>query len=369
MKIEKIRIQNFRNLTSVYYEAQPGLNVFLGDNAQGKTSFLEAIYLLSRPVSFRPAKDQDLLQYDEQYFRVEARCCQKEEAYKLAVFYDPAKGRKDFFCNEKKSNYKDPHLLKVVLFTPDDLSLIKGTPSRRRRFLDFILCQLYPHYEKSFSEYQSLLKKRNLLLRNEQRNSPGFTAVNELFIHTAASLLWERIRLSALLEQLVREIFPCVYLAGMQAQLRYALSFPLPSEKITPQALERGLEKQLSQNTEKENRAFKTLCGPHLDDFNVYLNGRLARNFASQGQQRSLAVTLKMAEVRIYQKIKGETPVFLLDEVLSELDLTKKQQLLRWLKEAGVQSFLTALNLEGLSEGEEMHVTHFYQGQIKEDGK
>ena len=358
-----MRIQNFRNLNLIYYEARPGLNVFLGNNAQGKTSFLEGIYLLSRPVSFRPAKDFDLLQYDCRNFLLEARC-EKEEAYKLSVKFDREKSRKEIFLNEKKIHYRDAHLLKVVLFTPDDLYLVKGSPAGRRRYLDFILCQLDAQYEKSFSEYQALLKKRNLLIRGQQRKSPGFEAVNDLFIQTAAFLLWKRIQLAARLDQMVQEIFRQVYPSEIQLHLRYALSFPTEQGMAKQELLAEGLKKQLQAVGEREDLALKTLAGPHLDDLNIYLNGRIARSFASQGQQRSIAVTLKMVEVLIYERIKGDYPVFLLDEVLSELDRSRQQLLFDWLKEAPFQSFLTAVNLDGIHFEDDIRIARFENGQI-----
>ncbi len=364
MKIEKMRIQNFRNLNLIYYEARPGLNVFLGNNAQGKTSFLEGIYLLSRPISFRPARDFDLLQYDCNNFLLEARC-EKEEAYKLSVKFDREKSRKEIFLNEKKITYRDGHLLKVVLFTPDDLYLVKGSPAIRRRYLDFILCQLDARYEKRFSEYQGLLKKRNLLLRSQQKNSPGFDAVNELFIQTAAFLLWKRIQLAARLDRLAQDIFARVYPSEIQLHLRYALSFPTEQGVVKPEILAEGLKKQLAAVSEREGYALKTLAGPHLDDFNIYLNGRIARNFASQGQQRSIAVALKMAEVQIYEKIKGDYPVFLLDEVLSELDRSRQQLLFDWLKNAPFQTFLTAVNLDGIHFEEGIRIARFENGRIE----
>ncbi len=365
MKIERIRIQNFRNLTSIYYEAHPTLNVFLGNNAQGKTSLLEAIYLLSRPISFRPGKDGDFLQEHCSSFMLEARCVQHDEPYKLTVRYDQEKKRKDFFRNEKKTTYKDGQRLKVVLFTPDDLYLIKGNPSRRRQFLDFILCQLSPSYEKTLSEYLTLLKRRNQLLRNAQRNSPGFQAVNTLLIQAASPILWERIRLTAFLDQCVQEIFEAIDPENSPVHLRYALSFPSHDGAIRKEDLSEGLEKQLQLLQEKEDQRLKTLAGPHLDDVNIYLNQRLARNFASQGQQRSIAVALKMAEVQVYRKIQGESPVFLLDEVLAELDLKKKQQLFDWLQQADFQSFLTAVALDGIQGTENVQMTRLKQGAIE----
>ena len=367
MKIEKIRIRNFRNLHQVYYEAHPGLNLFLGGNAQGKTSFLESIYMFSRPVSFRPAKDCDMLEYGGAQFFLEAVCSQGDERYKLAVQFQRSKNRKEFLCNGKKSNYKDPHRLSLVLFTPDDLYLVKGTPGRRRRFLDFMLCQLYPDYEKNFSSYQALLKKRNQLLRGQKRRSAGFDAVNSLFIQSAAAILEQRIHLSARLDYAAQEIFPKVYAPEMQFHVRYALSFPYPFVALKKEGLAREFSRRLQELAPREDHMRRTLAGPHLDDLNIYLNGRPARSFASQGQQRSAAVTLKMAEVQMYRQIRGEVPVVLLDEVFSELDQQKQQLLYSWLETADFQSFLTAVHLDGIQQQEpgKIKITRFHQGDME----
>lgn len=365
MKIEKIRMTNFRNLQPTYDEPSEGLNVFLGNNAQGKTSFLEGIYLLARPVSFRPARDAELLQYDCRQFFVEALCQKKEGPSKLTVRFEAEKGKKEFFLNEKKTAYREANPLKVVLFTPNDLGLVQGAPAYRRRYMDFLLCQLSTEYERHFGRYQGILKKRNQLLAAHQQESSGFEAVNQMFAAEAAGILWQRLRVIQRLQEILQEIFPAIYAENFTLSMRYALSFPMPQGVGSEKDLYEGLLKQIEQGKQAEEEHRSTLYGPHKDDLNLYLNERLARKFASQGQQRSIAIAMKLAEVLVYQAIRGEYPVFLLDEVLAELDHERRKTLFTWLKTAEFQSFLTAVNLDGLEEVEGVQIRYFSKGVLQ----
>ena len=179
-------------------------------------------------------------------------------------------------------------------------------------------------------------------------------------------MLWQRIRLTAQLDQFLQEIFPAVAPGENSLHLRYALSFSNGEGSVKKEDLAENLMRRLKELSEKENRYGKTLSGPHLDDVNIYLNQRLARNFASQGQQRSIAVALKMAEVQVYRKVQGENPIFLLDEVLSELDLEKKRLLFQWLQKADFQSFLTAVSLDGIESMDSVKISRFHQGAIEQ---
>lgn len=216
--------------------------------------------------------------------------------------------------------------------------------------MDFILKQVSPEYVYNHNYYTDILKKRNLLLKKEQTKSKAFQIINDLFIERAIYIVIQRINFINILDDINRSVFQKINGGINKIKLRYALSFTIENDKISVAVLEEGLRKNLQKNMENELLRRKTMVGPHLDDINFYQDGNLARTFASQGQQRNLVISLKLAEMYAYKKIKGTFPVFLLDEVLAELDLTKRDLLLQHLQEAEFQTFLTSVNLDDIDD-------------------
>jgi DNA replication and repair protein RecF len=345
LKINKLQVRNFRNIKRIDCEPAPGLNIFIGDNAQGKTSLLEAIYVLSTGGSFRTGNDLHLVQHEAQGYFIGANYNMAERQMEAQLKYQRNEA-KILMLNHKKIllNHKDR--LRVVLFTPDDLYLIKGSPGKRRAFLDFILKQLSGDYLYDLDNYSEVLRKRNHLLKNDQMEGKTFQIVNDLFIETAVRLIIQRINFVNLLDELSREVYRDINQGPNELKARYALSFSIDSDKINKEVLQEALRQKMEEKKADERRRRKTLLGPHLDDINFYQDGRLARTYASQGQQRNIAISLKLAEIYAFKKIKDVYPVFLLDEVLSELDEGKRKLLIKKLAEAKFQTFLTAVNME-----------------------
>lgn len=346
MKINKIQVNNFRNLKKIEYEPIPGLNIFVGDNAQGKTNLLEALFVLSEGGSFRSANDADLINHESSgYFLAGSYDILGRP---LEATFDYNKNTKIFKINNKKVKLNHKDRIRVVLFTPDDLFIVKGSPGKRRAFLDFIIKQLSSDYVYYLDNYYSILRKRNLLLKTEKTIGRPFRIVNEIFAENAARIVMQRINFINLLDEIARPIYKEINEAGNDLKLRYALTFTIDSDKINTGVILEKLSKHIEENLEKEINRKKTLVGPHLDDINFYQDGRLARTFASQGQQRNIAISLKMAEIYVFKKIKGFYPVFLLDEVLSELDEGKRKLLINHLREAAFQTFLTSVNADNV---------------------
>lgn len=343
MKINRLSITNFRNLKKIDIEPANGMNIFTGDNAQGKTNLLEAIYVLSAGNSFRNTTDKQLINYHASRYQLKASYSYQERNFESVLFFDEQK--KTFTINNKKSPYINQDRIKVVLFNPDDLFLVKGAPSKRRAFLDFILQQLSSDYAYNLTNYVKILRKRNLLLKNEQTNKQNFVIINQLFIENAIKVIIQRINLVNILDEIARPLFQEINGSQNQIKIRYALSFPVESDKINLNILHTALTEQLEKRNSDEIKRKKSLAGPHLDDINLYLDGRAARIFASQGQQRNLVICLKLAEVYAFKRVKGYYPVFLLDEVLAELDENKRFLLLDHLNQAEFQSFLSSVNL------------------------
>lgn len=346
MKVIRYQVSNFRNLINVEHQPSPALNVIVGENAQGKTNLLEAICVLATGTSFRTSSDQVMVNDQAQSYEVWGCYEYEERCFETRIRYDRAQGKK-ITLNGRKTHPNHPDRLRVVIFTPDDLYLVKGSPSQRRLFLDFSLKQASSEYGYHLDNYVKILKKRNALLRNNQANTKTFVLTTEIFVEQAVKIIIARINMINLLDQLAGSLYE--YVSGEKAgglKLRYALSFPLDNDKINFDILRLSMLNQLKQINEQECARKSSLIGPHRDDIHIYLNDHPARQFASQGQQRSIAVSLKLAELMALQKTQGEYPVFLLDEVLSELDNERQQRLLRYLQEASFQSFLTTVHLE-----------------------
>lgn len=346
MKIKRLSINNFRNLKKIDIEPASGINIFTGDNAQGKTNLLEAIYVLSAGNSFRNTTDKQLINYDSSRYQIKADYCCQERNLESSLLFD--EHGKIFAINNKKTPQNNQDRIKVVLFNPDDLFLVKGAPAKRRALLDFIIQQLSSEYAFNLTNYVKILKKRNLLLKNEQTNKQSFTVINQLFIETAIKVIIQRINFVNILDDIARPLFAEINGTQNQIKIRYALSFSVESDKINLNILQNALAEKQARLFTDEIKRKQSLVGPHLDDINFYQDGRSARIFASQGQQRNLVICLKLAEVYAFKKIKGYYPVFLLDEVLAELDENKRSLLLDHLGRADFQSFLSSVNLESV---------------------
>lgn len=347
MKIERLRIRDFRNLRKIDYEPYPGLNIFMGDNAQGKTSLLEAIFVLATGSSFRSASDANLVNQGSHGYMVQGEYTAGERRIESQVQYQ-VNDSKSFFINKKKCSHNHGDRLKVVLFTPDDLFLVKGAPGKRRAFLDFILKQLSAEYFYNLENYQEILKKRNAYLKKETLTGKTARIINDIFVEQAIKLILQRINFVNLIDELCGPIYKIINGGQNQFKARYALSFAIESDRINTDVLREAMQFHIQEHGPEEIKRRKTMVGPHLEDINFYQDGNLARIYASQGQQRNMAISLKLTEIYAYARIKEDYPVFLLDEVLAELDEGKRRMLLAYLQDAEFQSFLTAVKMDEL---------------------
>ncbi|MGI6433976.1 MAG: DNA replication/repair protein RecF [Syntrophomonadaceae bacterium] len=342
MQLTELRLQQFRNLLRLDFQPQPGLNILGGANAQGKTNILEAVYVTGTTTSFRSGKETNLINHQASCCIINA-CHQKEDrAVQSRLCFDREQG-KVFQINGKKAYRNHADRLRVVLFTPDDLYLIKGSPAKRREFLDFTLRQISRPYAYEFNNYLGLLKRRNDMLRKEQGHHKTYAIINDLFIKSAAEVTIARIRFIHHLQEKAGMIHQRLAGTGHELKLRYALSFPVDSDTINLDILREHLLHAGYNKREQERIRRISLIGPHLDDLNIYIDNKLARWFASQGQQRHLVVVLKLAEIYSFAAITGYYPIFLLDEVLAEFDQQHKALLLEELAQAKYQAFLTSV--------------------------
>lgn len=276
MKLQKISISNFRNIKQLEYKARPGLNVFMGDNGQGKTNLLEAINVLAMGSSFRTNNDRLMVQHEKKSFNIKSVHLTESRTVNTEVEYCLDRG-KQIKINSKKTNQNNQNRLRVVVFTPDDLYLVKGSPSRRRKYIDYILKEISNEYRLLADNYYKILRKRNDLLKKTPVNEKIYKPVNELFIEYSAKIITARINFVNLLDSLVAKNLNQFNKEAGVIKIKYALSFPVQDEKVNLKTLTDNLIKNIDENKNNELRRKSTLLGPHLDDINIYLDNRPAR--------------------------------------------------------------------------------------------
>ncbi len=349
MFINDLTLTNYRNYKKQQINFQNSVNVILGENAQGKTNILEAIYVLGLAKSHRSTRDKELIYWDEEYAKIEGRVEKRTGPITLEVVVS-TKGKKvklNRLEQRKLSEYIGA--LNIVMFAPEDLNLVKGSPQVRRRFIDMELGQINPIYLHNLSQYQKILQQRNHHLKDLQRKKTDNGLLDILtyqLIEKAAKVIVKRFEFIEMLEKWAKPIHHDISRGLENLVLQYKPSIKV-SEMADLSKIERMLEENIIRMKTKEIERGTTLIGPHRDDLLFYLNDREVQTFGSQGQQRTTALSIKMAELElIYEKI-GEYPILLLDDVLSELDDFRQSHLLNTIQ-GKVQTFVTTTSVDGL---------------------
>jgi len=322
MVCESITYTNFRNIPSARLEFSPRTNLLFGHNAEGKTNALEGISLFSSGRSFRGAKDRELIRFGEEFAVLNLRFRDQNRSHELEIRY-AADGRKILRKNgvviRRLSEFVGS--FRAVVFCPQHLSLVREGPALRRAFLDSALSPLSPAYMRALQRYAAVLSQRNALLKNYRTSPAVFHQTADIWSGELAELSEKiarsREEYARRLDGVVKEIFSDMTTGNEQ-----------PVMRCSPARSREEYYRLLTENTENELRMGTTLYGVHRDDLSISLNGRPARQFASQGQQRSLALAMKMAESEISRRMTGEYPVLLLDDILSELDENRQRYVL-----------------------------------------
>ncbi len=346
MRMESVLLRQFRNYEESLIEWHPELNVIFGNNAQGKTNLLEAIAYLSLGVSFRGGKDTDLLGWGKPFFYIEGQLAGEKGFKKLSVGMDEKKRKLWRLDGQPKKRFQEvAGTWQTVVFSPEDLWLVKSGPAARRQFLNQQMIQLYPEYGLLLSQYQQALLQRNEMLRQCKNRVPHeelLLAWDESLVKPGAAIIKKRQKMLDRLLPLAAELHGRITAKNEHLQLAYVSI--LPTQDIM--AMEQGEIEQLfleilAKERKEEILRGMTLYGPHRDDIFISINGEAARQFGSQGQQRTAALSLKLSQVELVLQEIGEYPALLLDDVLSELDETRRKQLL-CLMEGKTQTFITA---------------------------
>ncbi|MEW5762475.1 MAG: DNA replication/repair protein RecF [Bacillota bacterium] len=333
MPLRALVAENFRNYGRLTLTLAPGLNLFVGDNAQGKTNLLEAIFWLLRATPLRPVADRDLLLWGADSCRVEGVLRGAAGEVTVAVTLGP-RGKEIRLggCPARTSDLV--RLAGVVTFTPDDLWLLKGGPRDRRRYLDRELVAFAPLYGEHLARYRRALAQRNAALRRGERGMVGVWT-REVAV-AGAQVLAARLEYLRRLVPAARELF--ARWDGGELDIRYRSSVSLAGRDVA--SLTAALEADLARYAHREADLGQTLVGPHRDDLGLELDGRPAAVAASQGQQRAVVLALKLAQVHLWRERTGEPPALLLDDLFSELDGARRARLLAAL-DTGLQMFVT----------------------------
>lgn len=337
MRLTRIKAGNFRNFQHLDVQPAAGLNIVRGRNAQGKTNFIEAVFFALRGHSFRSLRDRELVTWGQESAFVEAELEGKDGRTRVRAELNPA-GKKIVWAGEPVGKAELAVRLGTVLFTPDDLSLIKGGPRERRRFLDLELGIFVPGYLTALQLYRRALEQRNHLLRmgGGRRYSELLDLWTDEVCKYGMMLLSGRLEILKEFAPLACRLFGAW--AGEELAVRYRSSVGLSNGVRTPGAGD--LRETLAAVRQDEIRAGQTQAGPHLDDLAFMVNGKEGRPFASQGQQRSVVLALKLAQVFLWKRHTGEAPVVLLDDLLFEFDRERRDKVLETLQN-DVQVFIT----------------------------
>ena len=353
MRIISLSLNGFRNYESFRCEFDPGVNLILGQNAQGKTNLLEAICYLSRGSAFRTRKEAELIHFGAEFAELSAavESYQREQILRTVMF-SGRRPRQLFLSGVKKSSREElDGVLNTVLFCPEDLLVLKKGAAERRKLLDDALCQLRPKYARALEEYKRLLAQKSAALRDRIDRPEMLELIpdyNERMAQTGAILITTRAKYLSQLEQraaLHHEAFS----GGLE---KLSLKYQTVSTVTDPKAPALEVYQQLRDHQNSHYRAeidsMQCLSGPHKDDFEAALNGLPMKAFASQGQTRTAAISLKLAERDLFEADSGELPVLLLDDVLSELDPGRQDFVLNQIRRG--QVFITCCEEDKLSE-------------------
>ena len=337
MQCNKIKVENFRNIEAAEVTFSPGVNLLLGDNAQGKTNLLEAVSLMAIGKSFRGARDADLIRFGQDCATVTLDYCDHIRNMRLSATLMAGRKRKMEQNGLPVAKMSDLiGGLRVVLFCPEHLSIIKSGPELRRNFLDVAISQLRPVYMSSLQRYNKILKERNRLIKQASESDAARRIMedtidvwSEQLAREGAVIARYRVEYIQKMRQAAAEVFADMTTGRETPDFHYVGTAHLASEDdyLDTKATERAFLELLTASHAREIGAGYTLWGVHRDDIDILLNGVCARLFASQGQQRSLALAMKLAEGEICRENCAEYPVYLFDDVLSELDVGRRDYL------------------------------------------
>lgn len=337
MIIKSLELENFRNYNSLHLNFDEGTNILYGDNAQGKTNVLEAIYVSATTKSHKGSKDKEIINFSKEEAHIRTFLSKGNIDYRVDMHLRKSKSKGIAINGQKlKKAAELLGLLNVVFFSPEDLSIIKNGPSGRRSFVDMELCQLDKYYLYNLNQYNKIINQRNKLLKDFYFNpdlKDTITVWDSQLVSYGKQIIISRIKFIDQLNKIIDQIHK--NLSGGKEELIITYEPDVDCENF---------EKNLSSNMERDIKLKFTGVGPHRDDFGFLVNGIDIRKYGSQGQQRTAALSLKLAEIELVKQITKDNPVLLLDDVLSELDSNRQNYLLNSIGD--IQTIITCTGLD-----------------------
>lgn len=340
MYLKEIELKQFRNYKEQAVSFHEKVNIITGNNAQGKTNLLESLYIMSLGKSFRTGKDTEMIAFGEEFCRAKSRSIKDGENLDIEIMIS-REGKSVKIDGVKARRTADllEHVYMVV-FSPEDLKIVKDEPEKRRKFMDRELCQLKPVYFKNLGRYKKILLNRNILLKKGEANRDLFSVYDEELAEYGAKVILDRRRFSEKLSVISKDLHGRITDGREELNVSYECDL---KEERDAGLLKKEFLERLQQQFRKDLYRGTTGTGPHRDDLRLEIGGVDIRHYGSQGQQRTAALSLKLAELVLIKEETGEDAILLLDDVLSELDVQRQTFLLNRLQ--NVQIFITAAEL------------------------
>ena len=341
MYIKNLKIINFRKIENIDIELNKNINVFIGNNAQGKTSILNAIYMLALTKFDKNVNDEEIIKKGSLFSKVKGNIKVGKISKKLEVILE--KNVKVLRIDGNVCNRVTDYLsnLNVIMFSPDALDIVKKSPCIRRNLINVELCQLYPSYVKILNEYNRILKIRNEYIRKNFNNInfDYFDVVTSNLIDRAIIIMnYRKAFISKLNENISNVYYKIMKQEGLK--INYVCNLPCCDKNELVKFYRENFVNEISQKV--------TLFGPHRDDFDFYLHDENLKLYGSQGQQRVAILSLKLSEISIFKEVKGYYPIVLLDDIFSELDIEKRRNLLKFIK-SNIQFIITTTDVKNIS--------------------
>ena len=332
MYVETLALRNFRNYESLDIIFSDKINILYGDNAQGKTNILESIYLSATTRSHKRAKEKDIIRFGEEESHIRLNIKKRDVGHRIDVHLKKI-GNKGIAIDgiPIKKSTELFGLINIIIFSPEDLSVVKSSPGERRRFMDMEICQLSRIYYSNLSKYNKILDQRNNTLKQiAYRNGVEdvLDVWDDQLVDVGSSIIKERQNFINMLNDVIKEIHKNLTSEGEEIELKYE-----------PNVESENFGEVLKEKRNIDIKNTTTMSGPHRDDFGIFINNVDVRKYGSQGQQRTAALSLKLAEIELVKKIINDNPILLLDDVMSELDSKRREALLNSIKD--IQTIIT----------------------------
>lgn len=364
MIVKNIELKNFRNYKNEKLDFDNKINIIHGNNAQGKTNILEAIYLFSLGKSNRAYHDVDMINFDEEEAEINIEFISRDKENIGEILL--SKNRKKKISINEIPIRKNSELVgkfNVVFFGPEYLSLIKEGPKKRRKNIDVLISQLKKGYLSDISEYRKIIEQKNVVLKGERKDTVLLSVINEKIIDLSSRIIKYRFEYIKKIEEIAKKLQLEISEGKENLEIDY-ISCGIKIEKDSIENLAQLLEKKSKIAFEKEEKYKECIFGPHRDDFEFKINGLNLKLFGSQGQQKTAILVQKIAEVELFKNETGEFPVLLLDDIMSELDKERQNYVLN--KIQNMQIFITCTDAEALKNIEKGKFINIEKGMVKE---